>query len=79
WFDESWKPQFDQPEWKDTLDFYVKLMNDAGPPGASSNGFNENLALFQTGKCGMWIEPAGAEGVGHGRQEGHVLAPAGLA
>ncbi|MGO7333904.1 ABC transporter substrate-binding protein [Rhizobium leguminosarum] len=56
WFDEKWKPQFDQPEWKDTLDFYVKLMKDAGPPGASSNGFNENLALFQTGKCGMWID-----------------------
>ena len=31
-------------------------MKDAGPPGASSNGFNENLALFQTGKCGMWID-----------------------
>jgi sorbitol/mannitol transport system substrate-binding protein len=56
WFDENWKPQFDQPEWKKTLDFYVKLMNDAGPEGASSNGFNENLALFQQGKCGMWID-----------------------
>ncbi|MCB1446847.1 MAG: sugar ABC transporter substrate-binding protein [Rhizobiaceae bacterium] len=56
WFDENWKPQFDQPEWKNTLDFYVKLMNDAGPQGASSNGFNENLALFQQGKCGMWID-----------------------
>ncbi|MBO3761948.1 sugar ABC transporter substrate-binding protein [Ciceribacter sp. L1K23] len=56
WFDENWNPQFDQPEWKNTLDFYVKLMNDAGPQGASSNGFNENLALFQQGKCGMWID-----------------------
>jgi sorbitol/mannitol transport system substrate-binding protein len=56
WFDESWKPQFDQPEWKATLDFYVNLMKDAGPEGASSNGFNENLALFQQGKCGMWID-----------------------
>jgi len=56
WFDEDWKPQFDQPEWKNTLDFYVKLMKDAGPPGASSNGFNENLALFNSGKCGMWID-----------------------
>ncbi|MGE0502111.1 MAG: sugar ABC transporter substrate-binding protein [Rhizobiaceae bacterium] len=56
WFDENWQPQFDQPEWKQTLDFYVKLMNDAGPQGASSNGFNENLALFQQGKCGMWID-----------------------
>jgi sorbitol/mannitol transport system substrate-binding protein len=56
WFDENWKPQFDQPEWKNTLDFYLKLMADAGPPGASSNGFNENLALFNAGKCGMWID-----------------------
>src|ERR1044072_8653712 len=56
WFDENWKPQFGQPEWKNTLEFYTKLMKDAGPPGASSNGFNENLALFNSGKCGMWID-----------------------
>ncbi len=56
WFDENWQPQFDQPEWKETLEFYVNLMNDAGPPGASNNGFNENLSLFQQGKCGMWID-----------------------
>ena len=56
WFDENWKPQFDQPEWKKTLQFYVDLMKDAGPEGASSNGFNENLTLFQQGKCGMWID-----------------------
>jgi len=56
WFDMDWKPQFDGEAWKQTLDFYIDLMTDAGPPGASSNGFNENLALFQTGKCGMWID-----------------------
>jgi polyol transport system substrate-binding protein len=56
WFDENWRPQFDQPEWKNALQFYIDLMKDAGPPGASSNGFNENLALFQSGKCGMWID-----------------------
>ncbi|MCX5568028.1 ABC transporter substrate-binding protein [Kaistia nematophila] len=56
WFDEKWQPQFDQPEWKNTLNFYVNLMKEAGPPGAASNGFNENLALFNSGKCGMWID-----------------------
>lgn len=56
WFDMDWKPQFDGKAWKKTLGFYIDLMNDAGPPGASSNGFNENLALFQSGKCGMWID-----------------------
>ncbi len=56
WFDMEWKPQFDSAAWKNTLTFYIDLMKDAGPPGASSNGFNENLALFQSGKCGMWID-----------------------
>ena len=55
-FDMDWNPQFDSQEWSDTLNFYIDLMNDAGPPGASSNGFNENLALFQNGQCGMWID-----------------------
>lgn len=56
WFDRDWKPQFNTQEWKDTLSTYLRLMNRYGPPGASSNGFNENLTLFQQGKCGMWID-----------------------
>ncbi|WP_284420047.1 MULTISPECIES: sugar ABC transporter substrate-binding protein [unclassified Bradyrhizobium] len=56
WFDEKWQPQFNTPEWKTTLTTYVELMKEAGPPGASSNGFNENLALFNSGKCAMWID-----------------------
>ena len=56
WFDEKWQPQFNTPEWKKTLTTYVDLMKVAGPPGASSNGFNENLALFNAGKCAMWID-----------------------
>ncbi|MFV1463926.1 MULTISPECIES: ABC transporter substrate-binding protein [unclassified Phaeobacter] len=56
WFDENWVPQFDSDAWSNTLNFYIDLMNDAGPPGASGNGFNENLSLFQQGKCGMWID-----------------------
>ncbi|AQZ50100.1 MULTISPECIES: ABC transporter substrate-binding protein [Martelella] len=56
WFDMEWKPQFDTEEWKATLTDYLDMMNNYGPPGASSNGFNENLALFQQGKCGMWID-----------------------
>jgi len=56
WFDENWKPQFDTPQWANTLNFYVDLMTQAGPPGYATNGFNENLSLFQQGKCGMWID-----------------------
>jgi sorbitol/mannitol transport system substrate-binding protein len=56
WFDEDWNAQFDQPEWAEALNFYVNLMNDYGPDGYATNGFNENLSLFQQGLCGMWID-----------------------
>ena len=60
WFDEKWHPQFDSAEWKDTLNTYLKVMKDSGPEGASGNGFSENLALFQSGKCGMWADATAA-------------------
>jgi sorbitol/mannitol transport system substrate-binding protein len=81
WFDEKWVPQFDQPEWKATLDFYLDLMTNSGPPGASSNGFNENLALFNAGKCGMWIDATVAASFVTGKDStvadkvGFALAP----
>ena len=56
WFDEDWNAQFDSREWSDTLNFYYNMMTDAGPAGFATNGFNENLSLFQQGKCGMWID-----------------------
>ena len=56
WFDENWNAQFDQPEWKQALTFFVDTMNESGPAGYATNGFNENLSLFQQGKCGMWID-----------------------
>lgn len=56
WFDEDWNAQFDTDAWKDTLTFYTEMMNESGPSGYATNGFNENLSLFQQGKCGMWID-----------------------
>lgn len=56
WFDEKWHPEINSPAWKKAVSFYVDLLKKYGPPGASSNSFNENLALFNEGKCGMWID-----------------------
>jgi len=56
WFDEQWRPEFNGSEWKNALSFYVDLLANYGPPGASSNGFNENLALFNSGKCALWVD-----------------------
>ena len=81
WFDMDWKPQFDQKPWADTLNFYLDLMTADGPPGASNNGFNENLALFQQGHCGMWIDATVAASFVTGKDStvadkvGFALAP----
>ncbi|MCB1336825.1 MAG: sugar ABC transporter substrate-binding protein [Maritimibacter sp.] len=56
WFDEDWTAQFDQPAWLDTVTFFKGMMDESGPAGYATNGFNENLSLFQQGKCGMWID-----------------------
>jgi sorbitol/mannitol transport system substrate-binding protein len=79
WFDEKWQPQFNSPEWKDTLTTYVNLMKEAGPPGASSNGFNENLALFNSGKCAMWIDATVAAGFVTDPKESKVADKVGFA
>jgi ABC-type glycerol-3-phosphate transport system substrate-binding protein len=62
WFNAKWQPQLDTPAWHDAVSFYVSLLRQYGPPGASSNGFNENLALFSTGHCAMWIDATVAAG-----------------
>ena len=56
WFDMDWKPQLESKPWKDAIAFYVDLMTKYGPPGSASNSFNEILALYNEGKCGMWVD-----------------------
>ncbi|MDP2535910.1 ABC transporter substrate-binding protein [Alteromonas stellipolaris] len=79
WFDENWKPQFDSKAWKDTLEYYVDVMDKYGPPGSSANGFNENLALFQTGKCGIWIDATVAGGFVTNEKDSEVADKVGFA
>ncbi|OED40746.1 sugar ABC transporter substrate-binding protein [Chromatiales bacterium (ex Bugula neritina AB1)] len=62
WFDMDWKPQLDSAEWNNAITYYVDLMNNYGPPGASANGHNENRALFKDGKCATWVDATSAAG-----------------
>lgn len=79
WFDENWKPQFNPPEWKATLQYYVDVMKESGPAGSSANGFNENLALFQTGKCGIWIDATVAGAFVTNKKDSEVADKVGFA
>ena len=56
WFDMKWKPQIDSKPWQEAISFYVDLLQKYGPPNASGNGYQENLALFAGGRCGVWVD-----------------------
>ena len=56
WFHADMRPALDTQMWKDAINFYVDLLGNYGPPGSEGNSFNEILALYNEGKCGMWID-----------------------
>lgn len=56
WFDKDMRPAIDSAEWEAAINFYVDLLGNYGPPGSEGNSFNEILALYNEGKCGMWID-----------------------
>ncbi|TFH86468.1 sugar ABC transporter substrate-binding protein [Billgrantia azerbaijanica] len=79
WFDMDWQPQIDSPAWQEAIAFYVDLLGNYGPPGASSNGFNENLALFSRGNCAMWVDATSAAGKLYDPDESEVADKLGFA
>jgi sorbitol/mannitol transport system substrate-binding protein len=79
WFDEKWHAQLTTPEWKKAVSFYVDLLKKYGPPGASSNGFNENLTLMSSGKCAMWIDATVAAGILYNKTQSQISDKVGFA
>ncbi len=79
WFDTKWNPTVDSPEWKKAITFYIELMKADGPPGASANGFNENLTLMAGGKAAMWIDATVAGGFLENPKESQVAGKMGYA
>ncbi|MBS1057201.1 ABC transporter substrate-binding protein [Gluconobacter kondonii] len=79
WFDMSWKPTLTSDAWKAALNWYVSALKADGPPGATSNGFNENLALFASGHCGIWIDSTVAGGLLFDPKQSQVADTVGFA
>jgi len=57
------KAQVDQPAFRTALDFYAKLVQDAGEKDAANSSFNECLAQYQAGKVAMWYDATVAAGL----------------
>ena len=79
WFDMQWHPTIDSAPWKKAITYYVDLMKKDGPPGATSNGFNENLTLMTSGKAGMWIDATVAGGMLENAKQSQVAGKMGYA
>ncbi len=79
YFDEDWNVTINTSEWKNAIDWYYNVLTTYGPPGASSNGYNENRALFASGKCGMWIDATVAAGYFKDPKESKVTNDVGFA
>jgi sorbitol/mannitol transport system substrate-binding protein len=54
--------QVDQPEFKQALQFYNDLIQDAGEDDAANASFNECLAQYQDGRVAMWYDATVAAG-----------------
>jgi sorbitol/mannitol transport system substrate-binding protein len=75
------KAMVDQPQFKTALDFYAKLVQDAGEKDAANSSFNECLAQYQAGKVAMWYDATVAAGLLEAKdspvrgKNGYALAP----
>src|SRR6478672_3733743 len=75
------KAQVDQPAFKTALDFYAKLVQDAGEKDAANSSFNECLTQYQAGKVAMWYDATVAAGLLEAKdspvkgKNGYALAP----
>jgi sorbitol/mannitol transport system substrate-binding protein len=56
------KAQVDQPAFKEALDFYATLIQDAGEKDAANSSYNECLTQYQAGKVAMWYDATVAAG-----------------
>jgi sorbitol/mannitol transport system substrate-binding protein len=79
WFDMAWRATIDTPQWLKAITYYSDILKQDGPPGATSNGFNENLALFASGHCGMWIDATVASGMLYDKKQSQVADKVGFA
>lgn len=56
WFDMAWQPRLDSQAWQEAAGLYVSLLRGAGPADAALRGYNDNLKLFQDGRCALWVD-----------------------
>ena len=81
WFDQNWRPTFDEPPMAEAWRFYKRLLADAGEPTPTTDGYTECLAIMQSGKAAMWYDATVSAGALEARDSkvagriGYAFAP----
>lgn len=55
--------QIDAPEFREALEFYVDLLDEAGQTDAANSSFNQCLSLYLNGDVAMWYDATVAAGL----------------
>ncbi|MEM3871636.1 MAG: extracellular solute-binding protein [Nitrososphaeria archaeon] len=56
WFDEKWRPVFNEPETVEAIQAYVDIMTKYGPPGVENYDFAATLSSAGEGKVAMGLD-----------------------
>jgi sorbitol/mannitol transport system substrate-binding protein len=56
YYDMNWNAKFNTPEMRNALEYYKKLIKDAGEPSPTTSGYTECLNLMASGKAAMWYD-----------------------
>jgi sorbitol/mannitol transport system substrate-binding protein len=56
YYDMEWNAKFDTPEMRNALQYYKKLIQDAGEPSPTTSGYTECLNLMSSGKAAIYYD-----------------------
>jgi sorbitol/mannitol transport system substrate-binding protein len=62
YYDKSWNATFNSTQMKNAIEFYKKILTNAGESGATTCGYTECLNLMSTGKAAMWYDASVSAG-----------------
>nr|WP_246371882.1 sugar ABC transporter substrate-binding protein [Gordonia humi] len=79
WYDEDWNAQFNTPEVRDAVKFYVDTVRESGEPGAASSGFQECSNQLAQGQTAMWYDATSAVSVLENKDSSSIAGDVGYA
>jgi sorbitol/mannitol transport system substrate-binding protein len=78
-YDKDWNATFNTPEMKNALEFYKKILTNAGEKSPTTTGYTEALSLMSSGKAAMWYDASVSAGTMENSTDSNVKGKIGYA